>query len=99
MLWLNGASTLHQLYEMLQYNEVPKDVYTADLLKLANQGWVREEAGTYHVTEAGRKIRDEAEALTDTYFFAPWSCLSESELEDLFNLSTQLRDGLKSVNG
>ena len=98
-LWRNDASTLDQMYETLQYNEVPKEVYAADLLGLAKQGWVREEAGTYHVTEAGKKIRDDAEALTDRYFFTPWNCLSESELEDLFNLSTQLRDGLKNLEG
>lgn len=98
-LWRNGASTLDGMYETLQYNEVPKEVYAADLLGLANQGWVREEAGTYHVTEAGRKIREEAEALTDKFFFAVWSCLSESELMDLSNLSSQLRDGLQNVKG
>ena len=96
-LWRNGASTLDGMYETLQYNEVPKEVYAEDLLGLANQGWVREEAGTYHVTEAGKKIREEAEALTDKYFFAPWSCLNESELEELASLASQLRDGLKSL--
>ena len=98
-LWWNCASALDQMYETLQYHEVPQEVYAADLLGLAKQGWVREEAGMYHVTEAGRKIRDEAEALTDKYFFAAWSCLSESELDELAGLAGQLRDGLKSVNG
>ena len=96
-LWRNDASTLDQMYETLQYNKVPKEVYAADLLGLANQGWVREVAGTYQVTEAGKKIRDEAEALTDKYFFAAWSCLNESELEGLSHLAEQLRDGLKNL--
>ena len=93
-LWRNGAFTLDGMYETLQYNEVRKEVYAEDLLGLANQGWVREEAGTFHVTEAGKKIRDEAEASTDKYFFAPWSCLNESELEELASLASQLHDGL-----
>ena len=42
-----------------------------------------------------KSLCDEAEALTDQYFFAPWSCLNESELEELVSLSMQLRDGLK----
>lgn len=33
--------------------------------------------------------------MNDKYFFAPWSCLSESELEELASLASQLRDGLK----
>lgn len=96
-LWRNGASTLDQMYETLQYIEVTKEVYTADLLGLVKQGWVREEAGTYHVTEAGEKIRDEAEALTNKYFFAPWLCLNESELEVLATLASQLLDGLRAL--
>lgn len=74
----------------------PKKVYAEDLLVLAKQGWVGEEAGTYHVTEAGKRICDEAEALTDTYFFAPWSCLNEYELDEVSHLAEQLRDGLKN---
>jgi hypothetical protein len=38
---------------------------------------------------------EEAEAQTDEYFFAPWSCLKESELAELSSLASQLRDGLK----
>ena len=48
----------------------------------------------YRVTDKGNRIHEETEALTDKYFFALWSCLNESELEELFDLSTQLRDGL-----
>ena len=35
--------------------------------------------------------------LTDQYFFAPWSCLNESELEDLSRLAEQLRDGVRNI--
>jgi hypothetical protein len=45
----------------------------------------------YQPTAEGKRIHDEAEALTDRYFFAPWGCLSESELEDLSSLAGQLR--------
>ena len=41
------------------------------------------------ITSAGRQARAEVEA------FAPWSCLNESELEELASLANQLRDGLK----
>lgn len=46
-------------------------------------------------TAEGKRIREEAEALTDKYFFAPWSCLIESEMGELSSLASQLRDGLK----
>ena len=48
-------------------------------------------------TADGKSLCDEAEALTDQYFFAPWSCLSESELEELASLASQLRDGLRKT--
>jgi len=97
-LWQNGASTLDTMYEELQYNDVPQEVYTQDLQELAERGWIEDNGGAYQVTAEGKRIRDEAEALTDQYFFAPWSCLNESELEDLSNLATQLCAGLKDTN-
>ena len=45
----------------------------------------------------GKGLCEEAEALTDQYFFAPWSCLNESELDELSRLASQLRDGLKKL--
>jgi hypothetical protein len=96
-LWRNGVSTLEQMYETLQYNEVPKDVYAQDLQELVNRGWVNNDAGAYQLTEEGKRICEEAEVLTDKYFFAPWSCLSESEAEDLSNIAIQLRDGLHNL--
>jgi hypothetical protein len=97
-LWRNGASTLDKMYEELQYNDVPQEVYAQDLQELARRGWIEDNAGAYQVTVEGKRIRDEAEALTDQYFFAPWACLSESELEDLSNLAIQLCAGLKDTN-
>jgi hypothetical protein len=40
-----------------------------------------------------RRVTVEAE--TERLFFLPWSCLNESELEELASLAGQLRDGLK----
>lgn len=38
-------------------------------------------------TEAGKQVRAEVEAETERLFFAPWSCLNESELEELSSLA------------
>ena len=48
------------------------------------------------VAEAGKQVRAQVEAETDRLFFAPWSCLNESELEELSRLASQLRDGLQN---
>jgi hypothetical protein len=66
------------------------------LYELTALGWIEETEGAYQLTAKGKRIREEAEALTIQIYFAPWSCLSESELADLLNLTSQLRDGLKT---
>lgn len=43
--------------------------------------------------QAGARAEVEVERL----FFASWSCLNESELEELSHLAEQLRDGLKNL--
>jgi hypothetical protein len=56
---------------------------------------VDEDSGKIQITSAGKQARGEVEAETERLFFAPWSCLSESELDELSSLASQLRDGLK----
>ncbi|MBI5825825.1 MAG: winged helix-turn-helix transcriptional regulator [Chloroflexi bacterium] len=97
-IWGGKNNTLDKLFEELSFRGITRPEYAEFLQELAERGWIEETSGEYQLTAEGKRIREEAEALTDKYFFAPWSCLNESELEDLFNLSTQLRDGLKSSN-
>ncbi|MEK7327946.1 MAG: hypothetical protein AAB217_22095 [Chloroflexota bacterium] len=91
------AASADTLFEKLGYRNIPREVFVQDLRDLESRGWAQEEAGEYRIAAEGKQIRDEAEALTNRYFFAPWSRLSEAELEDVLNLATQLRDGLKGV--
>jgi hypothetical protein len=51
-------------------------------------------APAIQITSAGKQVRAEVEAETERLFFAPWSCLNESELEELASLASQLREGL-----
>jgi hypothetical protein len=96
----DGALPFDRLYSKLQGRGLPQEVYTDDLQELCKRGWIEENAGEYQVTAEGKRIREKVEALTDYCFFAPWSCLSESESTELFLLAAQLRDRLKnSVKG
>lgn len=98
-LW-NTASpaSSEQLFEKVAYRGIPIELVVQNLQNLSERGWIESKDGEYQLTAEGRRIREEAEALTDRYFFTPWNCLSESELEDLFNMATQLRDGLMNSN-
>ncbi|MEK6754436.1 MAG: MarR family winged helix-turn-helix transcriptional regulator [Chloroflexota bacterium] len=95
-VWRGEINTLDKLYNELSFRGITRDEYAEILQELVERGWVEETSGEYQLTAEGKRIREEAEALTDRYFFAPWSCLNESELEDLSNLATQLRDGLRN---
>ncbi len=93
-IWRGEINTLATLLEELSFRGITRDEYARILQELMERGWIEEISGKYLLTADGKRIRAQAEALTDRYFFTPWSCLSEAELEDLSNLATQLRNGL-----
>jgi Helix-turn-helix family len=90
-LWRSEATTLDGVHKELERRGEDRQA----LEVLSQRGWVREEASDYQVTPLGREIRQAAEETTDRYFYAPWSCLSQAETEELRNLLILLRDGLQ----
>ena len=94
-VWGGKHNTLDKIFDELSFRGITRDEYASILHELVKRGWVQRDGETYQPTAEGKRLRDEAEALTDTYFFAPWSCLNYSELEELASLASQLRDGLK----
>jgi predicted transcriptional regulator len=98
-IWRGEINTLDKLFEQLNYRGISRDEYAQILQELVDRGLIKENAGEYQLTAEGKRIREEAEALTDRYFFAPWSCLNDEELEDLQKLAKQLCDGFQSPNG
>jgi hypothetical protein len=97
VLWRGQTPTSADLlYEKLGNRSIPGEVYGQDLHELVSRGWADEEAGLYQITTEGQLIREEAEELTDQYFFGAWDCLSKAELEDLLHLAMQIRIGLKN---
>ena len=95
----DGALTFDDLHNKTSRRGVTREVHAEDVMELIGRGWVEESSGVVQITLGGKQVRAEVEAETERLFFAPWSCLDESELEDLSNLSTQLRDGLRNFNG
>lgn len=94
-LWRNGGTTLANLHERLRQRGLRMGVRIRDVQELIERGWVTDNCGRYRVTLDGKQIRIAAEALTERYFFMSWTCLSETEQNDLLNLAEQLRDGLQ----
>ncbi len=95
LLWRGEASTLDDLCQRLSGRRgYLRDEYGQAMEDLIQRGWVAEGAGAYQVTPLGKEIRQTAEETTDRYFYAPWSCLSQEETEELRNLLMRLRDAL-----
>ena len=98
-VWGGKNNTLDKIFDELGFRGITSEEYASILQELIEHGWIHQDGEIYQPTTKGKQIRDEAEALTDNYFFAPWSCLNESELEELASLAGQLRDGLKNLEG
>ena len=98
-IWRNEANTFDALHKEMGASVFTREDISEVIHTLKQHGWIEEEADTYRTTAEGGRIRQEAEDVTDRLFFIPWSCLSESELEELFDLAKQLRDGLKKQEG
>jgi hypothetical protein len=94
-LWRGEADSLDVLCERLAHRGHPRQMYAQALAELRERGLIEEPDSAPRVTEAGRSFRDQVEADTDRYFFAPWACLDDAEKAGLADLLPHLRDGLR----
>jgi hypothetical protein len=97
LLWRNQANSLDGIYNKLFFRGHSTQVYLDAVTELKSHNFVTGPTRILHVTEAGRSYRDQVEDDTDRYFFAPWSCLDDSEKNELESILTNLRDNLKTI--
>jgi hypothetical protein len=91
-VWNGNATTVEKLVEALPFRQFePKD-FLETLEDLVQRGWIDSKDDGYAVTEAGKKIRDDAEITTDTNYFKPWKTISDEELNQLGNLLEELKN-------
>jgi hypothetical protein len=84
MLWSGQADSAETLTLVLGRRGFTAAEQTAALDDLEQRGWIRQcEDGKHQLTEESQKARDTAEALTNEYFYAPWSISNEHETERL----------------
>ena len=59
-------------------------------------GWAEagDVPGRFRLTQMGMELREQAEQLTNVYFFRPWLLLKQGELDELYDLLTKLRNQL-----
>jgi hypothetical protein len=91
-IWRGEAVTLEALQQQLERRGHSPEEYGQFLGELTERGWIVETGGAYTPTAQGRRLREQAEETTNRLFYAPWVCLSESEIETLRELLIRLRE-------
>lgn len=98
-VWEGTAATAEALFDQLAYRGYAWSDYAAALQDLVRRGWLAEGGNgapkTYQLTQKGQTIREEAERLTNEYFYASWTCLMESEVVELDDLLVKLHQNLQ----
>ena len=97
-LWRGEVKNADEMVEKAGSRGHTQEAYQSALGDLIGRGWVRAagdaERRAFEVTAAGRQVRDDAEAATDRFFYAPWQVLNETEVDDLRELLTRLKAAL-----
>lgn len=97
-LWKNDTVTAEQLAESMSFRGYEASDYQVALQAAVQIGWAEQtdSSAAFRITPKGRELREQAEQLTNEYFYAPWSVLTQSELDELYDLLLKLREQLNS---
>ena len=95
-IWSGGAVTADQMTESMAFRGYEVDDYDVAIQAAAEIGWIEsaEVFGAFRPTQKGKELREQAEKLTNEYFFHPWSVMKQDELDEMYDLLTKLRDQL-----
>jgi hypothetical protein len=97
LIWRDEARSLDELSQRLEWRGHSRAVYAEAIDQLTGRGWLEAVNGQHRLTAEGQMTRQEAEDLTDRYFYRPWATLTEDECQDIERLLTQLRDALTQL--
>jgi hypothetical protein len=97
-LWKGDALTAEKMAERMSFRGYEASQYMVALKAAAQLGWVEPGTvrGEFRLTESGRQLREQAERLTNQYFYTPWSVMTQAELDELYDLLLKLREQLSS---
>jgi hypothetical protein len=95
-LWNKDAVTARQMAEKMTFRDYEVSDYEVALQAAVEIGWAEVDVhpDTFRLSPQGRELREQAEQLTNEYFYAPWSVLMQAEIDELYDLLTKLRDDL-----
>ena len=73
------------------------DDYEVAIKAALGVGWIKaaDIPGTFRPSHKGWGLREQAEKLTDEYFYAPWAMFPQTSLDEFYNLLWKLREQLQ----
>jgi hypothetical protein len=94
----NETVTAEYLAESMSYRGYETTDYDVALQAAVQIGWAvkADSEGAFTITQKGREIREQADHLTNEYFYAPWSVLTQDERDELYDLLLKFREQLNS---
>ncbi len=93
-VWRDEAGTAAELVEKLSYRHFDEAAYAVALKDLASRGWIADVDGRWVATQAGKRLRQEAEDVTNHLYDVAWTALREAEVEELRALLNQLAEAV-----
>ena len=96
-LWKGEAVNAGQMAERMAFRGYDVEEYEIAIQAAMEVGWVEQanRQDTFRLTEQGRQLREHAEQDTNEYFYAPWSVLTQDEINELHELLKKLHDHLR----
>ena len=95
-LWNQDAVTAKQMAEKMTFRGYEVSDYEVAIQAAVEVGWaeIDDRPGAFRLSRQGIELREQAEHLTNEYFYAPWSVLTQAEIDELHTLLTKFHDGL-----
>ncbi|HSL46467.1 MAG TPA: hypothetical protein VK897_23740 [Anaerolineales bacterium] len=92
------AVNAQQMEEKMTFRGYDVEEYDIAIQAAVELGWAEQgdQPDMFRLTEEGKRLRAQAEDLTNQYFYAPWSVLLQDELDELYALLTKLHDELRA---
>jgi|SaaInlStandDraft_4_1057021.scaffolds.fasta_scaffold29581_1 hypothetical protein len=91
-VWNGEVNTAEKLVEHLPFRNYTAKDYAKALDKLKTLGWIEVGDDGYVITDIGKKVRDDAEAATNSNYFSAWTSLSNADLKEMEKLLRELKE-------
>lgn len=98
-VWNGNAVTADQMMETMAFRGYEVDDYEVAIQAAVQIEWLEnaENSRVFRPTPKGRELREQAEILTNEYFFHPWSAMKQDKLDEMYDQLTKLRDQLREL--